>query len=59
MATDLNTGILVVFVLLLGGLGVANLVESKESRQKFGQTIFGTMYLLMAVALVLYKIKNR
>ena len=59
MAADLNTGILVVFVLLLGGLGVANLVESKENRQKFGQQIFGTIYLMMAIALILYKIKNR
>lgn len=59
MAADLNTGILVVFVLLLGGLGVANLVESKENRQKFGQQIFGTIYLMMAIALILYKIKSR
>jgi hypothetical protein len=49
---------MVLFLLLMAGLGVANFVESSGSQAKTGQKFFGLLYILMAVMLIVYKIQN-
>jgi hypothetical protein len=57
---DFNTAFLVLFVLILGALGVSNFVEaSAKSQSKPFQNYFGLLYLLMAIGLVVYKISIR
>ena len=55
---DFNTVFVVLFILLLGALGVADMVESRKSSQQLGQPFFGLLYLVGAVGLILYKIKS-
>jgi hypothetical protein len=49
---------MVLFLLVLAGLGVANFVESSSNQAKTGQKFFGLLYILMAVLLIVYKIQN-
>jgi cytochrome c biogenesis protein CcdA len=49
---------MVLFLLVLSGLGVANFVESTNNQHKTGQKFFGMLYILMAVLLIVYKIQN-
>ena len=49
---------MVLFLLVLSGLGVANFVESSGSQAKTGQKFFAMLYILMAVLLMMYKIQN-
>jgi hypothetical protein len=49
---------MVLFLLVLSGLGVANFVESTNNQAKTGQKFFGLLYILMAVLLIVYKIQN-
>jgi len=49
---------MVLFLLVLAGLGVANFVESSSGQAKTGQKFFGLLYILMAVLLIVYKIQN-
>jgi hypothetical protein len=57
---DFNTAFLVLFVLILGALGVSNFVEaSTKAQSKPFQNYFGLLYILMAIGLVVYKISNR
>ena len=55
---DFNTVFVVLFILLLGALGVADMVESRKSSQQVGQPFFGLLFLVGAVGLILYKIKS-
>lgn len=60
MAFDLYTLFLVLFVLLLMGLGVSNFVEAKnEQDQTLGRQYFGFVFLVFAVGLIVFKIKDR
>jgi len=50
---------MILFVLLLGGLGISNFVAgSKKDADIMGQQFFALIYLLMAIALVIYQIQN-
>lgn len=56
---DFNTVFVVLFILLLGALGIADMVESRKGdSQQLGQPFFGLLYLVGAVGLILYKIKS-
>lgn len=56
---DFNTIFVVMFILLLGALGVADMVESRKGNpQQLGQPFFGLLFLVGAVGLILYKIKS-
>jgi hypothetical protein len=54
---DFNLMFLVLLILVLGALGVANFVEARKSSQ-VGQPMFGLLYLVFAVGLIVYKIQN-
>jgi uncharacterized membrane protein YeiB len=57
---DFNTAFLVLFVMILGALGVSNFVEgSTKSQAKPYQNYFALLYILMAFGLIAYKITNR
>jgi hypothetical protein len=59
MAVTLNDGFLVLFVLLLAGLGVSNFVETKnEQDQTLGRPFFALLFMVLALGLVAYKITN-
>jgi hypothetical protein len=59
MAFTLNDGFLMLFILLLGGLGVANFVESKnEQDQTLGRPFFALLFIVLALGLGAYKITN-
>ena len=55
---DLNTQFLMVFIALFGALGIANMIEGRKSQKYMAQPMFGLMYILAAVGLILYKIKS-
>lgn len=55
---DLNTQFLMVFIALFGALGVANMLEARRNQKYMSQSMFGLMYILAAVGLILYKIKS-
>ena len=60
MQIDFNTVFLFVFVLALIGLGVANLVESKNNQNKqLGRNYFGLLYVVMGAGLILYKMMRQ
>jgi hypothetical protein len=60
MQLDFNTIFLFVFVLALIGLGVANLVESKNNQNKqLGRNYFGLLYITMGAGLILYKMMRQ
>ena len=59
MAVTLNDGFLVLFTLLLAGLGVSNFVETKnEQDQTLGRPFFALLFIVLALGLVAYKITN-
>jgi hypothetical protein len=58
-AFNTETGFLVLFVLLLGGLSVSNFVEASNSQATPYQRYFAVIYLLMAIGLIVYKINDR
>lgn len=59
MATDLYTIFLVLFVLLLAGLGVSNFVEAKnEQDQTMGRPVFGGIFIVLAVWLIIDKMRT-
>jgi hypothetical protein len=59
MASVLNNSFLVLFLLLLVGLGVANFVETKnEQDQTLGRPFFALLFLVMAIGLGVYKFGN-
>lgn len=59
MAVDLYTIFLSLFVLLFIGLGVANFVETKnEQDQTTGRSFFAILFVVLGLALILYKITN-
>jgi hypothetical protein len=59
MAVTLNDGFLVLFTLLLGGLGVSNFVEAKNVQdQTLGRQFFALLFIVLAMGLVAYKITN-
>lgn len=48
-----------VFFLLFGGLGVANFVETKNQQdQTLGRPFFALLFLVLAIALLLYKMTH-
>lgn len=56
---DFNLLFLILFVLIIGALGVSNFVEaSNKSQATPFQRYFALLYVLMAVGLVIYKISN-
>ncbi len=59
MAFTLNDAFLILFVLLLAGLGVANFVETKnEQDQTLGRPFFALLFIVLALGLGVYKITN-
>ena len=59
MAFTLKDFFLVLFVLLLGGLGVSNFVETKNDQdQMLGRPFFALLFLVLAIGLGVYKIAN-
>ena len=60
MAVDLYTIFLGLFVLLFLGLGVSNFVEMKnEQDQTVGRPFFALLFIVLGLALILYKISSR
>jgi hypothetical protein len=55
---DLNFIFMVLFVMILMALGIANFVQAKSDR-KMSDNFFGLLYIIAALALILYKIQNR
>lgn len=55
---DFNLAFLVLFVLIIGALGVSNFVEAGGSQQKPYQRYLGLVYLMIAIALILFKVAN-
>jgi hypothetical protein len=48
------------FVLLLIGLGTANIIEDKNNQNKqLGRNFFGLLFIVMGAGLILYKIMNQ
>lgn len=60
MEFDPYTIFLILFVLLLTGLGVSNFVEAKNQQdQTIGRQYFAFIFLVFSVGLIVYKIKDR
>jgi hypothetical protein len=60
MILDFNTVFLMMFVLLLIGLGTANIIEDKNNQNKqLGRNFFGLLFIVMGAGLILYKIMNQ
>lgn len=58
--TDFNLAFLILMVLILTALGVTNFIESKTKQySQVGQGFFGLLYIVFALALVVYKISSR
>lgn len=59
MAVTLNDAFLVMFVLLLAGMGVSNFVETKNQQdQTLGRPFFALLFIVLALGLGAYKITN-
>lgn len=58
MAVDFNTIFVFLFILVLGALGITDMVESRKNAQHPGQAFFGLLYLVGATGLILYKMKS-
>jgi len=54
---DLNFMFMVLFVLILLALGISNFVQAKTER-KMSDNFFGLLYIIAALALIVYKIQN-
>jgi len=58
--SNVDNAFLALFVLLFGGLGVSNFVESKNTQeQTMGRPFFALLFLVIALGLVTYKITSR
>ena len=55
---DLNFMFMLMFVAILMALGISNFVQAKADR-KMSDNFFGLLYILAALALIVYKIQNR
>jgi len=55
---DFNTIFVLLFIALMAGLGVSNMVEARKSPTTPGQPFFGLLFLVAAVGLILYKMKS-
>ena len=55
---DFNTIFVLLFIGLMGALGVADFVEARKTPQTPGQPFFGLLFLVAAVGLILYKMKS-
>lgn len=56
---NFNLLFLVLFVLIIGALGISNFVEASNKGQATPyQRYFALLYVLIAVGLVVYKISN-
>ena len=58
MAVDFILIYAIALVAMLAGLGIANFIEAGQDRQKPYQRFFGLIYILFAVALILYKMQE-
>jgi hypothetical protein len=56
MSQNVDIGFLTLFALLFAVLGVAEMVETKNPGRR-NQLFFGLLYLLGAIALVIYGLK--
>jgi len=54
---DLNFMFMVLFGMILLALGVSNFVQAKTDG-KMGNNFFGLLYIIAALALIIYKIQN-
>jgi uncharacterized membrane protein YidH (DUF202 family) len=60
MAFTLNDAFLVMFVLLLAGMGISNFVEAKNKQdQTLGRPFFALLFIVLAMGLIIYKITGR
>lgn len=55
---DFNTIFVYLFIAMFAALGVTDMVEAKKESQFTGQPFFGLMFIIGAIALILYKIKS-
>jgi hypothetical protein len=55
---DFNTIFVLLFIALMGALGVADFVEARNTPQTPGQPFFGLLFLVAALGLILYKMKS-
>ena len=54
---DLNFMFMVLFVLILMALGISNFVQAKD-KHTMSDNFFGLLYIIAALALIVYKIQN-
>jgi hypothetical protein len=55
MAVDFNTPAFWAMVALFASLGVSSMIEGSKPQATKGENYFGLLYLVFAVALVIYK----
>jgi hypothetical protein len=55
MAVDFNTPAFWAMVALFAALGVSSMIEGSKPQATKGENYFGLLYLVFAVALVIYK----
>ena len=59
MAVTLNDAFLVMFILLLAGMGISNFVETRNQQdQTLGRPFFALLFIVLALGLIAYKITN-
>lgn len=59
MALTLNDAFLAMFVLLLGGMGVANFTQMNNNQdQTTGRPFFALLFIVLAIGLVAFKVTN-
>ena len=55
---DFNTIFVFLFIALMAGLGISNMVESRKMPQTPGQPFFGLLFIVGAMGLILYQMKS-
>lgn len=55
---DFNTIFVFMFIALMIGMGVADMIEARKQPQMPGQPFFGLLFLVAAMGLILYKMKS-
>jgi hypothetical protein len=58
MAGDFILIYAIALVGMLAALGIANFVEASSNQKKPYQNFFGLIYILFAIALILYKMQE-